>query len=224
MRLDSKQLRAIAARFRGQHALEIGAKGLFWGLVAAAVFILYDKIWPLSVTFNPGYYALAGGFVIGAVAGLWGLTKRFAEEEAARAVDAHYALKEQMASAKEVAGNPSDEWETALVASADEVARNKNLVKDFRLRPPRFSSHAGIAGAFALGLLFLPPLQNFFPERQQEIQDLKAREAQLMELSNELKEIKRDDEVLDELSKELEDLAVRAQKERLTKEEFPPRT
>lgn len=220
MQLDTRQLRIIAAKFRKQHALEVFAKGLFFGLSAALLVILTDKVWPFPVTYEPGIIALGGGLLVGVLAGVFALRRRYAEAEAARAVDAHFLLQEQIGSAKEfVDASSSNEFESALAAQANVLAQ-RDFSREFRLRSPKYTQRASVAGACAVLLLFAPPLNTLLPSKRAELNELKAKQTQLMELSKELKEIKPEDKKLDELSEQLKDLAVRAQKNRLTKEDF----
>ncbi|HYE80408.1 MAG TPA: hypothetical protein VEI97_20735 [bacterium] len=220
MHLDTRQLRLIAAKFRKQHALEVFAKGLFYGLFAALLVILADKVRPFPVTYEPGILALGGGLLVGALAGLLALRRRFVEAEAARAVDAHFALQEQIGSAKEFIDTPSsNDFEVALAAQANALAQ-RDYAREFRLRAPKYTNRASMVGACAVLLLFAPPLNSFLPGKRAEMAELKAKQAGLVELSRELKEINPQDKKLEELSQELKDLAVRAQKNRLTKEDF----
>lgn len=220
MTLDTRQLRTLIGRFRAQHALEVGARGLFYGGLGSAVVILADKIRPFPTSWDPGFLALGVGAGLGVLAGACALLKRYQLEDAARAIDAHYGLQELLGSAHELAPVAAGEFEAAVATAADRLVKSQNFTRDFRLRPPAYTRQATASMAVAGLLIFVPPLQTLNPAKRAELAELKAREAALQELARDLKEIRKDDAALEELAREVADLAVRSQKQRLTKEDF----
>ncbi|MEO7995239.1 MAG: hypothetical protein ABI743_12645 [bacterium] len=220
MPLDTRPFDRIVGIFRRQYALEIGTQALCFGSLAALAVIGVDKAYPFPVAWDPAWPALGAGAGVAVIAGLIAHQRRYKLEEAARAIDAHFALQEQLGSAQDPTVGHDLAFQAALTERAAVLANAENYAKGFRLRPPRYTRQASAATAFALALAIAPPFSQLLPAKRAEAKELKARETQLHELAKELREIKPQDKKMQELAQEVDDLAVRAEKNRLSKEDF----
>ena len=143
-------------RLRLQHSLQWLPRGLFFGLLAAALLALVARIWPLLPTWQVlrlGLILAAAGMLI-ALLVVWVWRRR--PLDLARRFDLLFGLKERISTALEIeAGALPVESETLARAQLDQAVHAVATVQPAERISLRGDLRAWLASGIALGVFVL---------------------------------------------------------------------
>jgi hypothetical protein len=148
-------VREISTQVRWRRAEHYGLRGLFWGVVAAVLPLVFRSL------LGPWALGISGALVVtGAVAGIaWGLLKRVDPFDAARLADRAFGLADRLTTALEWADREErTRLVDALVADATARVETVQLRQVVRRIVPREARFLPAPALVAIVLALAPPM------------------------------------------------------------------